>query len=155
MELPEPLDIPWLRQPLESARSEISILPDGRMKIWIRHDVLHGVTPAMLAWWFQHIEGDIEIGGKRIPRYRAWHPLDHVAYRCAKRLADGSIGPGAVFHIQEVLARNPRWVVDVHTVVEKLDQTGFIHAAWILGQKVLHLEYVFEIVPDGTRYTNG
>lgn len=153
-ELPPPLDIPWNRKPLDSAETEVTVLPDGRIKLWIRHDVLRGVTPAMLVWWFQNLEGDVEIAGRRVPRYRAWHPLDHVALRYVRRAPDGSIGPGAVFHIQEAFARNPRWRLDIHTVVEKLDETGFAHGPRKLGRKVAHLEYVFEAVPEGTRYTN-
>jgi hypothetical protein len=152
--LPPPLDVPWLRKPLSSARTEVSELPDGRTKLWIQHETLRGVTPAMLAWWFAHLEGDMEAGGRRVPRYRRWHPLDHIAFRYARRGADGAIGPGAVFHIQEAFGRDPACLVDVHTRVEKLDQTGFIHGPLRLGRKVAHMEYVFEEVPGGTRYTN-
>ena len=152
--IPPPLDIPWTRKLLDSAETETSVLPDGRIRLWIRHSLLHGVTPAMLVWWFQHLEGEVEIGGQRVTRYRAWHPLDHIAFRYARRCRDGSIGPGAVFHISEAFARNPRWVVDVDTVVEKLDETGFIHGPRHFGRKVAHMEYVFEPVPEGTRYTN-
>jgi hypothetical protein len=152
--LPAALDIPWIRKPLSSAETEVSVLSDGRIKLWIRHEVLAGVTPRMLAWWFRNIEGEIEVGGRRIPRYRAWHPLDHIAFRCARRLPDGSIGPGAVLHIQEAFARNPAWSIDVFSTVEKLDETGFIHGPRHLGLKMAHMEYVFEEVAGGTRYTN-
>jgi hypothetical protein len=154
VDLAAPLDIPWTRKPLSSAKTEVSVLPDGRIKLWIEHDIVRGVTPAMLAWWFRHIEGDVEIAGRRVDRYRAWHPLDHVAFRYSKRLPDGSIGPGAVFHLQEAFARNPSWAVDAHTRVEKLDETGFVHTPRKLGVEVARMEYVFEAVPGGTRYTN-
>jgi hypothetical protein len=154
MDLPPPLDIPWKRKPLSSAKTEVSVLPDGRIKLWIEHDVLHGVTPAMLVWWFQHLEGTVEIAGKRVDRYRAWHPLDHVAFRYVRRRPDGSIGPGAVFHIREAFARNPAFSIDVKTRVEKLDETGFVHVPHMLGVEVARMEYLFEAVPGGTRYTN-
>jgi hypothetical protein len=134
--LPPPLAIPWLCKPLESAETEVSSLPDGRIKLWIRHDVVRGVTPAMLAWWFQHIEGELEVGGQTVPRYRAWHPLDHIEFRYVKRREDGTIGPGAVFHIQEAFARNPAWSIDVDTVVEQLDERGFVHGPRHFGRKV-------------------
>lgn len=152
--VPPPLDVPWTQKPLESAETVVSVMPDGRLKLWIRHAPLRGVTPAMLAWWFRHIEGEVEIAGRRVPRYRAWHPCDHIAFRYARRLPDGSIGPGAVFHITEAFARNPAWIIDVHTTVEKLDETGFIHGPRHLGIKVAHMEYEFEAIPEGTRYTN-
>lgn len=154
MKLPDPLDIPWIRKPLESAETAVTVLRDGRLKLWISHQVLRGVTPAMLVWWFGNIEGELEIAGKRVPRYRAWHPIDHIAFRCVKRRSDGSIGPGAVFHIHESFARNPKWIVDIHTTVEKLDETGFIHGPRKLGLKVAHMEYEFAAVAGGTQYTN-
>jgi hypothetical protein len=154
VEIPPPLDIPWTRKPLSSAKTEVSVLPDGRIKLWIQHEIIRGVTPAMLVWWFQHIEGEVEIAGKRVPRYRAWHPIDHIAFRCAKRRPDGSIGPGAVFHIREAFAANPSWGIDIHTHIEKLDETGFVHVPRKLGFEIARMEYVFEPVAEGTRYTN-
>lgn len=132
----------------------MSTLPDGRIELWIRHALLEGVTPEMLVWWFQHLEGDVEIAGERVSRYRAWHPIDHIAFRYARRCSDGSIGPGAVFHIHERFANNPAYEIDVLTTVEKLDTTGFIHGPRRFGRKVAHMEYVFEREPGGTRYTN-
>jgi hypothetical protein len=152
--IPPPLEIPWTRKPLASAETEVSVLPDGRIKLWIRHDIVRGVTPPMLAWWFRHIEGEMTIAGQRVPRYRAWHPLDHIAFRYARCCPDGSIGVGAVFHITEAFARNPKWLIDIDTVVEKLDDTGFIHGPRHFGLKVAHMEYVFDPVTGGTRYTN-
>jgi len=74
---------------VDSARTERRLLPDGRLHLHIRHDVLRGVTPAMLVWWFRHLEGTIEVGG-----------------RYARRLPDGSVGPGAKIHIREAWLRH-------------------------------------------------
>jgi hypothetical protein len=149
-----PLDVPWIRKPLSSAKTEVSVLPDGRIKLWIEHEVIKGVTPAMIAWWFQHVEGEMTFGGVTATRYRMWHPIDHVSIRYAKRRPDGTIGPGAVIHLHEVFAQNPKWVVNVHTRIEKLDETGFLHCPHKLGIKVAHAEYIFEAVEGGTKYTN-
>ena len=79
--LPEPLPLLWPFKPMSSATFGIDTLPDGRRKLWIKHDVLKNVTPRMLAWWFGNMEGDMEIQGQRVPRYRVWHPLDHDVAR--------------------------------------------------------------------------
>ena len=42
--LPPPLDIPWRQKPLASAKTEVTTLPDGRLRLWIEHEVLRGVT---------------------------------------------------------------------------------------------------------------
>src|SRR6185369_12541496 len=93
--LPAPVDVPWRLKPVSSADSGIEVLADGRRRFWIRHDIVKGVTPRMLAWWFAHLEGDIRIGSRRYNRYRVWHPLDHVHASYAWRRPDGSVGPGA------------------------------------------------------------
>ena len=38
-------------QPVSSATAGWETLPDGRTKLWVKHEVLKGVTPAMLVWW--------------------------------------------------------------------------------------------------------
>lgn len=150
-----PLDIPWVRKPLSSAETSVTVLPTGQIKLWIRHDVIRGVTPAMLVWWFQNLEGTVTIAGQTISRYRAWHPIDHYALTYHRRLPDGSIGPGAVLHIQEFFGGNSDWKVDVLTTIVKLDETGFVHEPRRAGIVVGRMEYEFEAVEGvGTRYTN-
>ena len=153
--LPPPRPIPWTMKPLASAETEFSILPDGRLYLGIRHEILRGVTPAMLVWWFQHLEGEIELGGRRWPRYHVWHPIDHIAVRYARRRPDGTIGPGARIHIREALGGNLGHLVDIVTTIEKLDESGFVHAPWIAGVRMASLEYAFTPVAGGTRYENS
>jgi hypothetical protein len=78
MHIPAPLQLPWQLKPPSSASAGVETLHDGRQRYWVKHSVLKNVTPRMLAWWFGHMEGDVEIQGCRYPRYRAWHPRDHV-----------------------------------------------------------------------------
>jgi hypothetical protein len=153
--VPEATHLPWALKPMGSAMSGIDTLADGRTRCWIRHAVLRGVTPRMLAWWFAHLEGDMDVGGVRINRYRAWHPYDHVHASYARRLSDGSVGPGAAIRLREMLGANPAYVVDVVTEIEKLDEEGFIHNPVVHGIPGLaRMEYRFQSVPDGTLYEN-
>jgi hypothetical protein len=159
--LPAPLDLPWELRPVSSADSGVETLSDGRTKLWIRHDVLNGVTPRMLAWWFANMEGDIEIGRRRLNRYRVWHPLDHVHASYVRRRPDGTIGPGAAIRIREVLGRDPRHAVNVTTEIQKLDEDGLVHLPGVhiaaglpLLRGLARMEYTFTAVPAGTRYEN-
>ena len=142
-------------KPLSSAETEFRFLDDGRLHLHIRHEVLRGVTPKMLVWWFQHLEGDIEIAGRIHPRYLIWHPVDHIAVRYARRRPDGTIGPGAKIHIREAFGGNPDYSVDIVTTIEKLDETGFVHAPRHLGVRLAVLEYAFMPVAGGTFYENS
>ncbi|HYD74764.1 DAPG hydrolase family protein [Ramlibacter sp.] len=152
---PQPAALPWPLKPLGSARFGVDRLADGRTRYWIRHEVLRGVSPRMLAWWFAHLEGEVEVDGRRVDRYRAWHPYDHVHASYAKRLPDGSVGPGAVIRLKEFLGANRRFEVDIETRIEKLDEEGFIHNPVVHGISGLaRMEYTFRAVPDGTLYEN-
>ncbi len=159
--LPEPLAVPWTLRPVSSADSGIEERADGRMRYWIRHDVLRGVTPRMLAWWFRHLEGTMEVHGRTLDRYRVWHTLDHVHVSYAWRRPDGTVGPGAAIRIREVLGRDRRHVVNVTSRIEQLDEEGFVHVPSLHVAPGLapvpglaRMEYAFTAVPGGTRYEN-
>ncbi|MES2972837.1 MAG: hypothetical protein V4757_04480 [Pseudomonadota bacterium] len=151
----EPALVPWPMKPMSTAQSGAKRLPDGRLCFWIRHEVLRGVTPEMLQWWFSHLEGDIEVNGRRVNRYRAWHPHDHVHASYARRLPDGSVGPGASIRLREYLGANRRYEVNVITHIEKLDAEGYIHNPVTHGiSGIARMEYTFTRVPGGTLYEN-
>lgn len=153
--LPSPVPLPWGLRPLGSAAHGCDELADGRARFWIRHQVLKDVTPRMLAWWFRHLDGFVEVGGRRIHRYRVWHPYDHLHVGYARRRPDGGIGPGAVLRIKEILGGNPKFLVDVTSDIEKLDEEGFIHNPVVHGVRGLaRMEYAFREVPGGTLYEN-
>ncbi len=153
--LPEPLVLPFPLRPLTSADTAVETLPDGRVRYSIRHDVLRGVTPRMLAWWFANLEGDITFGGQRYNRYRFWHPRDHVHISYASRRPDGSVGPGAILRLIEVLGRDERFVVDTRSHIERLDEGGYVHNPEFHGRPgFARMEYRFERVAGGTLYEN-
>ncbi|WP_439574366.1 DAPG hydrolase family protein [Phreatobacter sp.] len=154
--LPDPLVLPFPLRPVTSADTAVEHLPDGRVRYSIRHDVLRGVTPAMLAWWFRNLEGDIAFGGQRYNRYRFWHPRDHVHISYARRLPDGSVGPGAILRLIEVLGRDERFLVDTRSHIERLDEGGYVHNPEFHGRTgFARMEYRFERVAGGTLYENS
>jgi hypothetical protein len=152
---PEPLDIPWTCKPVESARSGVEVLADGRLHCWIEHDLLRGITPSMLVWWFKHLEGDITYAGRRLNRYRVWHPRDHIAVEYSRRNPDGSVGVGCVIHLTEMLGANPDYLIDVHTEIVKLDEEGFAHRPRFHGLRLARMDYEFQVTDGGTCYRNS
>jgi hypothetical protein len=152
--IPPPRPIDWPLRPLESAETELHHLGDGRLELRIRHAPLHGITPAMLRWWFLHIEGTVEVQGRTYPRYLVWHPRDHIHWALARPAPDGSAGVGARFRIVEALGRNPAYLVDSVEEVERLDERGIALTRRLLGEEVFRLEHEFLYVPGegATRY---
>ena len=138
---------------VDTARWSITELPHGRRRVTIDHAPLPGVTPADLLWWFTHIAGTVPYGGASVPRYLAWHPLDHVLWELARPAADGTAGEGARFRIVERFgADNP--VVDVTERVEKLDESGIRLVQRRFGMKVFQLEHTWSACPDGAHYVS-
>ena len=149
------LDVPWSFKSVDSAESWTKELPDGRRQFCIKHDLLHGVTPAMIVWFLNHMTDIIEVGGERVQRYRMWHPKDHISMTYIKPSIDGrSFGPGAVVRIQEAFQANPSYRIDVRAHVEFLDETGFAHFEKMAGMTVARMEYQFTETEGGTLYEN-
>jgi hypothetical protein len=145
-----PRPVPWVMKPLSSAKTGQLALPDGRVWLQIGHELLRGVTPAMLAWWWRNIDGEMEIGGRKYHRYLIWHPIDHIHFELVKRLPDGSVGPGAVFHIVEALGADIENLVDVRLHLQKVDETGAVVAMRALAQTVLQIRAEFLPREGGT-----
>lgn len=146
-----PRPVSWTMKPLSSAKTGETDLPDGRVLLEIEHDLLRGVTPAMLAWWWRNLSGEMDSGGRSYPRYLVWHPVDHIHFEVVKRLPDGSVGPGAIFHIVEALGADMDQLVDARLHVRQLDETGAAIEVHALAQTVLEIRGRFTPRPEGTR----
>ena len=85
IELPPPRPVPWTMRNVSTAMTDLRILVDGRLQLRVRHDVLRGVTPKMLVWWFSNLEGNVDIGDRSWPRYQIWHPIDHISICYVRR----------------------------------------------------------------------
>src|SRR5262249_297061 len=124
----------------------------GRMVMTIRHDVLRGLSPAMLEWWFRNIGGDMDIDGKPVNRYLAWHPVDHIRWELVRAAPNGGIGPGAIFRIVEAFNADMNFYVDIRDEVIRLDQTGFTLVQRRGVIEVARLNHDFAAVEGGASY---
>ncbi len=152
--LPAPRELPWPLKRLESAKTSLSYDAHGRMVMHIEHDVLKGVTPEMVAWWFGNIGGEMDVRGTRVNKYLVWHPHDHIRWELARPGLDGRASVGATFRIVEAFGRNPKCYVDVLDVVTRLDATGYTGESYYLGLKMSRLNHDFQAVAGGTRYVS-
>jgi hypothetical protein len=156
--LGEYFDQAWTGKSVDTAQWQVSTLFDGRIHAWIRHEIVRGVTPEMLVWWFKHLEGDMAWNGRRVSRYRVWHPQDHVSIRYAKRVVDerdGQIGPGTMLHIRENFGGNPRYAINALSEITRLDRGGYEHRPRRNGIPIGRMEYTFAEDPNGTLYQNS
>jgi hypothetical protein len=149
-----PRPVPWSLKPLESAETSLRYDEYARMVMTIRHAVLNGLSPEMLAWWFRNIGGDMELDGQRVNKYLVWHPIDHIKWELVRPARDGNIGPGAVFRIVEAFNADRDFYVDIRDEVIRLDPTGFTLVQRRLGIEVARLNHDFAAVQGGARYVS-
>jgi hypothetical protein len=150
--LPAPRSLPWGLKPVASAETSLRYDEHGRMVMRIRHDVLKGISPDMLAWWFANIGGDMQVGSSRMSKYLVWHPNDHIAWELARPGRDGGASVGAQFRIVEAFGRNPDYYIDVIDTVTRLDPSGFTGVSHMLGLEISRLNHDFVAVEGGTQY---
>ncbi len=151
IDLPPPREFGWHLKPVETARTCIERLSDGRMTIEIDHEIVRGVTTRMLAWWFQSFDREVMWEGQSLQAYLLWHPLDHVHVR-AFRGEGGRLRVGDRLHINEVFGRDRRFTVDQGVRIHRWDANGIGFHAVIGGVRVFNLDHAFEDVADGVRY---
>ncbi len=152
--LPPPRDLPWPLKPLQSARTSLTYDGDGRMVMSIQHDLLKGISPEMVAWWFGNIGGDMDVAGKRLNKYLVWHPRDHILWQLAQPGPDGRASAGAKFRIVEAFGRNPDFYIDIIDTVTRLDATGITLVSYKLGLPISRLNHDFITVDGGTQYVS-
>ncbi|WP_409332076.1 hypothetical protein [Trujillonella humicola] len=150
------MDLPLLTalRTVASATVRFEAHPHGRRRVTIDHRPLDGVTPAGLLAWFGNLGADMDYDGRRVPRYLAWHPLDHVRWELARRAPDGGAGEGARFRIVERFAGRPEYAIDVVDRVEKLDGTGIRLVQRVAGRIVTSLEHTWSAGRGRTHYVS-
>jgi DAPG hydrolase PhiG domain len=152
--LPPPRNLPWPLKSVGSAKTSLSYDEFGRMVLHIRHDLLKGSSPEMVAWWFGNIGGDMELEGMRVNKYLVWHPQDHILCELAEPGPDGRASAGAKFRIVEAFGRNPDFYVDITDTVTRLDAAGITLVGYRSGQQVSRLNHDFVAVDGGTQYVS-
>lgn len=164
--VPQPLPMDGPFKPLSSAQTRVTRLSTGQLELTIKHDLLRGVTREMLSWWFRRIDGTMAYHGRRVPRYRVWHPHDHIFYRDLTRDAEGLGGAGTRRQIVEAFAADRRYLVNIVDRVAHLGEDGILlvteRAGLSLGPlrtpllplpgEVSTLQHWFIGAPAGTRY---
>lgn len=151
---PTPQPILFPLRTVDSATVTYGSAAHHRRRVTIDHRPLADVTPAMLLDWFSHLDGTMTYGGAVIPRYLAWHPVDHIAWELARPAPGGGAAEGARFRIVEAFGGRPEYRVDVVDRVEKLDETGIRLVQRVAGVIVFQLEHTWSHGSDGTHYVS-
>jgi hypothetical protein len=137
---------------LSSAETSLEELPDGLLEARIDHELIRGVTPEMLVWWFRSFPyASLLWNDKLVSMYRVWHPRDHVRVRIMRRPLDRSPGVsrGAKIAIYERIGPE---VTRTVARVRQMDESGLVLVVRRFGVRVAELRHTFTAVPEGTLY---
>jgi hypothetical protein len=137
---------------VSSAETALEDLPDGRVEARIEHELIRGVTPEMLVWWFRTFPyASLSWEGKLVSMYRIWHPRDHVRLRVMRRPLDRSPGVsrGAKIAIYERIGPD---VTRTVARVRQMDESGIVLVVRRFGVNVAELRHTFTEARDGTLY---
>ena len=141
----------------DSARYGVEHLSGGRVRAWIEHDTMKGVTPEILRWWFENIDtwtryNGSDFTGPSVPVYRYWHPFDHIAVRWRRRVyVRGRLGPGSVIEINEDIGG--KHAVRAKARVTKFDDEAFNFDLLLGGLiRVGSLDHLYAEVEGGSSF---
>ncbi len=141
----------------DSARYGVEHLSGGRVRAWIEHDTMKGVTPEILRWWFENIDtwtryNGSDFTGPSVPVYRYWHPFDHIAVRWRRRVyVRGRLGPGSVIEINEDIGG--KHAVRAKARVSRFDDEAFNFDLLLGGLiRVGSLDHLYAEVEGGSSF---
>jgi hypothetical protein len=139
---------------VSSAKTSSERLADGRMIHRIEHELIRGVTPEMLVWWFRTFPtARLSWNDDLVSMYRVWHPRDHVRCTVVRKPFDRADGPGvSTGAIVIIIERLGPTVTRTRARVAQMDETGLrlvVRKLWI---RVGGLHHTFERTTEGTLY---
>ncbi len=100
----EPRDLPWVLPDYREADTGWQVDERGRIHAYVEHFHLEGISPAMVAWFYQQLPiSTVEYRGRRMPLYHIFHPTEHGRLRVLEPARNGQrgMGPGAVIEREE------------------------------------------------------
>ena len=153
-DVPEPLEVEYLdrMKDVGTAETTFATLPSGQRQLTIRHEVIEGVTPEMILWWFQNFPTrTVTVAGQDVAWYRLWHPRDHIEVIVRERggpdISGLSEGTQVMIH-ERFGGQDQRF----DGYVAALDATGIHLQASIGGVTLGNLRHTFTAVEGGTLY---
>lgn len=88
-----PRDLPWVLPDYRTAHTQWEVGDDGRIYAEVEHFFLRGISPAMVAWFYQQLPiSTVEFNGTVYPLYHIFHPVGHGRIRVVEAAPDGSPG---------------------------------------------------------------
>lgn len=147
-----PRDLPWPLPDHRQAEKGYEYLPDGRIRVITHHLPLPGVTPAMLAWFYQQLPiSTVELDGRTYPLYHLFHPTEHGQLWVHEAAPDGTPGMarGAVIERHEWFGE---FDSQGRALISEFSDQGMTAIARAAGLQIGVIEHRYTVVDGETRY---
>lgn len=148
-----PRDLPWPLADHRLAEKAYQYLADGRIQVTTHHLPLPGITPAMLAWFYQQLPiSTVDLDGTTYPLYHLFHPTEHGRLRVVTPAPDGTPGmaQGAVIMREEWFGS---YDSRGEALISAFSESGMTAVASTAGLAVGVIEHRYTVVDGATRYT--
>ncbi len=150
-EMAEPRDFSWPLAPLLEGMYSTTIRPDGKLEIALQHAPLPGVTPEMLAWWYQQLPlGHHTIDAETYTYYHLFHASEHGVIKVIEAGEGPGISKGALIARRE---RFGSFYSKGQARVISIGSEGMIVSPEIASLHFGHIEHSFSSGPNGAIYS--
>ena len=147
-----PRQLPWTVPDHRLAEKGYEYLPDGRIRVITHHLPLPGVTPAMLAWFYQQLPiSTVDLDGTTYPLYHLFHATEHGQLWVAEPAPDGTPGmaQGAVIERHEWFGEHDS---QGKALISEFSEQGMTALAFAAGIQIGVVEHRYSVVDGETRY---
>lgn len=147
-----PRDLPWVLPDYRDADVHWEVDGRGRIHAEVEHFFLAGITPSMVAWFYQQLPiASVDYRGERLPLYHIFHPSEHGRLRVLEPAPDGSPGmaPGAVIEREEWFGpHDSRGAARL----ERFSDAGMLAVPEVAGIRIGEVRHSYEARAGGTYY---
>ena len=147
-----PRDLPWVLPDYHNAQTTWEVGEDGRISAEVKHFFLEGISPAMVAWFYQQLPiSTVQLNGKSYPLYHIFHPTGHGRIRIIEAAPDGSPGMAKDSTIMREEWFGPYDSRGTARMVE-FSNDGMLAVPIAAGLEIGHVRHIYKAENGGTVY---
>lgn len=147
-----PRSLPWTLPDYRQANTRWEIDDKGRIHNQVEHFFLKGITPEMIAWFYQQLPiSTVELNGITYPLYHIFHPTEHGRIRVLKAAPSGKPGmtQGAVIMREEWFGP---YDSKGSALMTEFSNRGMVAVPSVAGIEIGRVEHIYQQQEDGTHY---
>lgn len=147
-----PRDLPWQLADDRHAETGWRLDDQGRIHAWVEHYFLDGISPDMLAWFYQQLPiSTVTYRDQIMPLYHVFHPSEHGRLRVLVPADNGERGMGV-----GALIEREEWFGPYDSRgtarLTAFSEAGMVAVPELAGLAIGRVQHRFRSERDGTAY---